>query len=235
MTQLGTGVSKDPLETFTLGPSPFLPDPNVLYLHLTGSVALSGDAPTMNAEDMSASLGTLVLSGAGSVQPGITFANIGDLPGNPTALGRSDGSSIQTSQAQVVRVFQPADDFDEDGSQDGFDNCPFIGNADQADFGGVRSPTNPLGTNLDGIGNACQCGDLFPLISANGIVDTDDLDSLRQELLNPSATSSPPPLCSVTGGVECDIRDLVVLKLAGEGRALCSNNAEPMTANWENT
>jgi subtilisin family serine protease len=54
------------------------------------------------------------------------------------------------------------------------DNCPLVPNAGQQGVGGIgAAPT-------DGIGNACQCGD----VSANGIVSGTDSLRINQAVLN---------------------------------------------------
>jgi hypothetical protein len=53
------------------------------------------------------------------------------------------------------------------------DNCPQIANADQLDSGGVAT------TTPDGIGDACQCGD----VTGNGIVNGQDANAVKRAAL----------------------------------------------------
>ena len=70
-------------------------------------------------------------------------------------------------------------DSDGDGVPDATDNCPRTSNASQADGGG-------FGTSAaDGVGNACQCGD----VSGDGKVDSSDLSTVRKILAHTLATS----------------------------------------------
>ena len=84
------------------------------------------------------------------------------------------------------------------------DNCPFATNSDQADRGGVA------GGPSDGIGDACQCGD----ISDDGVVDSTDVAVLRAAL----ATGGPlsphgAAKCRVESATAaCDVVDVTVLR-----------------------
>ena len=100
-------------------------------------------------------------------------------------------------------------DLDTDG--DGFgnlgDNCPYLPN-DQSDAGGVGA------TGPDGIGDACQCGDL----DADGDADPSDGARLRQALADPLVAGLAPPAlahCSVIGdAASCDVLDVTALARA---------------------
>ena len=75
--------------------------------------------------------------------------------------------SILIANTDLGDTYQYADDFDEDGIEDDFDNCPFVPNRDQADSDG------------DGVGTACDnCADVaneFQL-DADGDLKGDDCD-----------------------------------------------------------
>ncbi|MGH7290464.1 MAG: 6-bladed beta-propeller, partial [Myxococcota bacterium] len=92
-------------------------------------------------------------------------------------------------------------DDDADGLRDSLDDCPFAANVDQADTGGVGSATP------DGVGNACQCGD----VNNDNRVTSADLGAIRAELATPGTLASTAR-CSVAGGTECDVADVVVLE-----------------------
>ena len=100
---------------------------------------------------------------------------------------------------------------DTDGDGDGFgdasDNCPYRANG-QADTGGVGA------TGPDGIGDACQCGDL----DADGDADSGDGAVLRQALTDPLGTGFlllASENCSVIGDAEsCDVLDVAALARA---------------------
>jgi uncharacterized repeat protein (TIGR03806 family) len=95
-------------------------------------------------------------------------------------------------------------DSDDDGEPDASDNCPHVPN-DQVDAGGVG-----LASAADGIGDACQCGD----VSGDGFVTDADATTLRQALAG-AGPPADPALCDVfPGGAEpgrCDLEDAVVL------------------------
>ncbi len=90
------------------------------------------------------------------------------------------------------------------------DNCPWTANPDQADAGGVESPTNPMGNTPDGIGDLCQCGD----VDGNGRVQLEDGDAIRDRLVQLPIGTFFEELCNVgpAGAPEsCDILDWVLL------------------------
>jgi sugar lactone lactonase YvrE len=92
-------------------------------------------------------------------------------------------------------------DDDADGLRDSQDNCPFAANLDQTDTGGIGSATP------DGVGNACQCGD----VNDDARVTIADPDAIRAELATPGSLASTAR-CSVTGGTECNVADAAVLE-----------------------
>jgi hypothetical protein len=79
-------------------------------------------------------------------------------------------------------------DSDGDGHDDATDKCPFTPNPDQLDRGGI-------GPTPDGIGDACQCGD----VNGGGVVNVLDWVHLAraQALLAPPLTA--PERCNVMG------------------------------------
>ena len=83
------------------------------------------------------------------------------------------------------------------------DNCPYWQNPGQQDIGGV-APLSPP----DGIGNACQCGD----VNGSGRVTSTDAVILQRSLMvPPQATMARPDLCDVGGSAACTSTDLVIL------------------------
>lgn len=106
----------------------------------------------------------------------------------------------------------PADtDSDADGVVDDADNCPFAANADQLDRGGLGSAAT-----ADGVGDACQCGD----VNGDGRVTLTDAVVITRSLLTPpSASRARPELCDVGGGPNpatqnCTLADAVILRRA---------------------
>ncbi len=94
-------------------------------------------------------------------------------------------------------------DADGDSICDEDDNCPYASNPDQADRGGI-------GTNspADGIGDACQCGD----VNGDGRVLTGDSTIILRSLLNPpTATRAKPELCDVGGSAGCFTADATII------------------------
>jgi hypothetical protein len=99
-------------------------------------------------------------------------------------------------------ITAPPPDADADGVPDSADNCPYFANASQADTGGIGAGSPP-----DGIGDACQCGD----VSGNGVVTTADATLITRSLLvPPTATLARPDLCNVGGTSGCTTSDAVI-------------------------
>ena len=109
---------------------------------------------------------------------------------------------------QFVTLPDPIDS-DADGWPDFQDNCPFAANAGQEDFGGVGS-----GSPSDGIGNACQCGD----VTGDGYVTGSDATFIKRWALGLSAPLFlVPGNCDVTGEGNCTGSDGTFVKLAALG------------------
>jgi len=96
----------------------------------------------------------------------------------------------------------PPFDIDGDGVNNETDNCPFAPNPDQLDRGGLGGP------QPDGIGDACQCGD----VTGDGRVTPSDAAQMRRGLLvPPTATMTKPALCDVGGSDGCSTADAAIV------------------------
>jgi uncharacterized repeat protein (TIGR03806 family) len=104
-----------------------------------------------------------------STDPTVRMPRNSQVP-DPSAVPLFD-TWIRTGLATV--------DTDEDGVPDASDNCPRVADPTQADTGGFGSSTP------DGVGNACQCGD----VNGDGKVDAADVTKVRNSL-----AKLPPPL-----------------------------------------
>lgn len=97
-------------------------------------------------------------------------------------------------------------DADGDGLGDRADNCPTVSNLNQMDRGGLGAGSPP-----DGIGDACQCGD----VSGDGRVTVADATlMLRALLVPPTATLTRPGLCDVGGSPSCTTADATIVRRA---------------------
>jgi DNA-binding beta-propeller fold protein YncE len=103
----------------------------------------------------------------------------------------------------------PSNDIDGDGVCGAVDLCPSVADPGQEDSGGLGGPTP------DGVGDACQCGD----VAANGVVDAADVLAFRDFLADDPAAAAfnAPAKCRVSGssGV-CTILDVALLARALE-------------------
>ncbi len=114
-------------------------------------------------------------------------------------------------------------DTDGDGALDGGDNCRLTANPTQSDAGGVA------GAGPDGIGDACQCGD----VDDDGLVDLADVGAFRDSLADPGLPLTPAGVakCSVIDGPgPCEIVDVVVIQRALETPALAPGIAQVCAA-----
>ena len=95
----------------------------------------------------------------------------GGLCGTPNETGGGGcgcgGGAILINNTDIGQTYQFADDYDNDGWEDNFDNCPFASNPDQVDSDGdgvgdvcdsCRTAANAdqLDTDSDGVGDPCD-------------------------------------------------------------------------------
>jgi hypothetical protein len=92
-------------------------------------------------------------------------------------------------------------DSDNDGISDSVDNCPNTANEDQDDKGGVDS------NSPDGIGDACQCGD----ISGDGKITNTDSVLIKRHLLG-LPSNFQADFCDVNGDGNCTNTDAVLIQ-----------------------
>jgi len=137
---------------------------------------------------------------------GIGAAPLGDrisVPGGGTVQGFSTST--------VHELFTPGavcapPDADGDGVPDASDVCPATPDPGQEDRGGVGAASPP-----DGVGDACQCGD----VNGDGRVTlADSALVLRSRLVPPTATLARPDLCDVGGSTGCSAQDAVTIRRA---------------------
>ncbi len=160
------------------------------------------------------------LQGKGGSRLGATAAFAGDLNADGIAdfgVGAPDQRQSDQETAGISRLYlsarlQPIPlDSDADGVPDASDNCPYWTNPDQLDRGGLGAGSVP-----DGIGDACQCGD----VSGDGFVTIADATIIRRALLSPpTATMENPQRCDVgpagparSGG--CTVADATLIRRA---------------------
>ena len=122
--------------------------------------------------------------------------------------GGGGGGSILVDQTDYGKTYQYSDDYDSDGVEDGYDNCPRAANLDQIDGDGDGvgdACDNCLGTmnkeqlNLDGDkdGNACD-----PDIDGDGIAN--DKDNCKMVPNPPTSGSTQPDIDGDGIGDACD-------------------------------
>ena len=125
-------------------------------------------------------------------------------------------------------AFPTVTDMDGDGLGNAADHCPSTFNPAQSDSGGV------LDEAADGVGDACQCGD----VDNDGIVDSADVEAYRSSLADPDGYELTPlgvEKCSVIDdSAPCEVLHVAVIVRALEDPALppgiapvCSAAAPP--------
>jgi len=141
--------------------------------------------------------------GSGSSFSGTVSLNAGDTLDFVVATG-STYTSLGTGFDATILV-----DTDGDGIPDVSDNCPFAPNPTQTDSGGINT------TVPDGIGDACQCGD----VTGDGIVNIGDKTILSKSLagLPPYFSVGAMPgfdKCDVNGDGVCNVADKTIISRA---------------------
>jgi hypothetical protein len=143
----------------------------------------------------------------------VSGVNVQDLVGNFRDILGTDLQALGFPTTLQVVDASPADR-DGDGIPDNIDNCPYTYNPDQKDSGGVGTATP------DGIGDACQCGD----VNNDGIVNIADKTVLARSLagLPPYSSVGAMPgfnKCDVNSDGNCDLADNTIIAHAIAGLA----------------
>lgn len=175
--------------------------------------------------------------------PGVLLFDVSD-PTRPREIGRfatsdaaeavrASGSRLHVAASgaglQILELGpEYTSDADSDGALDARDGCPRRPDPAQSDRGGVASPTNPAGDAPDGIGDACQCGD----VNSDGRVTGVDATLIARSLLGlppfPSPGALPAPdRCDVGGAAGCDSTDAVLIRRATLGLTPSLRNVCP--------
>ena len=215
-------------------------NPSTLAASIVYDGSAQGIAPGLNLDAVSRNPGTshLLLSfdGAGTAG-GVAFSARDVLDWNPTGgayvlsyigavAGWPDGVNLDEISGVPI-------DADGDVHPNAFDNCPFIANPTQSDLGGVKPGSAP-----DGIGDACQCGE----VTNDGFVLQSDVTAIRAGLTGSTGGVLGPARCNVKGSVsattlptgmrsDCNEQDVVVIRRAlanlGPGIAQVCQPANP--------
>jgi hypothetical protein len=205
---------------------------DTLMVALEGAFSPSDNDDSLNNSDAPVILGVLSFEINGDppqAAPSLNFLGTNQMPGfeNGPIQIVGDGAPISGSSAGIVSGGNSSTDRDADNRGDNADNCPDWPNPGQQNNGGLRF----VGTG-DNIGDLCQCGDS----GGDGTVDNssgatpltfeDDVTNCQLALAgvdtgDPIADAERLARCSVTGGQQPTIIDLVVmeLELEAEGSA----------------
>lgn len=208
--------------SYTVGPGVPPPltsiDATTLYVHMVGNhdASSGGSEKTINIENQGVKLGTIfapfsdgdppsiVILGASDVSPfGVEFGQA-NLDGAPEFETVDENGNSQVTMATAGGLVV---DTDVDGVYDDHDKCLYAQDPLQED--GEILPAIE-----DGIGDHCQCGDSEgPFAVGGGLIDNNDRVELQKRLVGNPSVAVDDTYCSVSGGVECDILDIVVLEL----------------------
>jgi hypothetical protein len=237
---LGPGVAPSsgaPPGTYLVRPNdPTLPAgarPNTAYFVMVGKFpgAFDNSINYVNQRNKLALIEYLLPAAAPRAPlPGVTFegaaevvAAVEGIPVSNARVIRHADEFEEISPADVLLAggFDGGEDTDADGHPDDADNCVNAAN-DQLDSGGVL-----LAGSSDGIGNVCQCGD--GQLANDGTVFPADVPACQAALAGAQTDAQTVERCSVTGGSELDIEDLVILeqRTAGDSSAAIEQVCQP--------
>jgi hypothetical protein len=183
-------------------------------LDLLPSVGMTSRYVEPGIHDTSADPGVTPQAAVSLDAPFVVFDATVDSNVTPASvLGAASAYCVEklTEAGRVSSLDACLEDADADGVDDSVDNCPQVANADQTDTGGVGTGSPP-----DGIGDACQCGD----VNGDGFVTlTDAVTVTRAQLVPSTAAMARPDLCDVGGAPspatqDCTLADAVVLRRA---------------------
>jgi len=148
-----------------------------------------------------------VLAGLGANVAGWQLGPATDVSASGQVIVGEGVAPDGTRQVWIARLCEAGGvDADGDGVTDECDVCPFSSDPDQQDTGGVGAGSLP-----DGVGDACQCGD----VDGNGRATLADAVVIQRALLvPPTATMSAPELCDADGNGRCTAADAVVVRRA---------------------
>ncbi len=107
--------------------------------------------------------------------------------------GGGGGGSILINNTDLGDTYQYADDYDDDGHEDPFDNCPFVANTNQADDDGdevgnacdnCQNVANPEQSDIDGdnIGDVCDDDRDGDTIANGDDICADNPDPLQKDM-----------------------------------------------------
>ncbi len=236
---LGPGVAPStglPPGTYLVRPNdPTLPAgtrPNTAYFVMTGNFpgAFDSSLNYVSQRNKLALIEYLLPSTAPAAPlPGVTFEGAAEVvaavEGVPVASAEiirhaDEFETLSPAEVLLAGGFDGGEDTDDDGHPDDADNCVNAPN-DQLDSGGV------LSTSSDGIGNVCQCGD--GQLTNDGTVFPADVPACQAALAGAETDAQTVERCSVTGGPELDIEDLVILeqRTAGDTSADIEQVCQP--------
>jgi len=239
-TALGPGVapsSGTPPGTYLVRANdPTLPPgarPNTAYFVMVGGFpgAFDSSVNYVSQRNKLALIEYLLPEGAPRAPlPGVTFEGAAEVvaavEGIPVASAEvirhaDEFETISPADVLLAGGFDGGEDTDSDGHPDDADNCVNAAN-DQLDSGGVL-----VAGSSDGIGNVCQCGD--GQLANDGAVFPADVPACQAALAGAQTDDQTVERCSVTGGPELDIGDLVILeqRTAGDASAAIEQVCQP--------
>jgi hypothetical protein len=216
------GPYVDPALSFTVGPDLDAHSSgrrtDTMYVSITGSrPAGFGLSNALNVANQLVTLGVVEMDTAPGQPPAPTFDGVAGqtIFGVPPIM-TTDDLPVLLSEVELVGAFSPGADYDADGRMDETDNCPYAANSDQLNSGGLLTTV----ADLAPYGDRCECGEG----DGTGTIFASDATALRQVLAGITVDAEATGRCSVAGGAECDVRDVVVLRraLAGEGPGLAA-------------
>ncbi len=175
---------------------------------LGGGVAtFDGSAALVTGGDSGASPAFTDLAGQFTISPlvpgvyDVVLEHTGFVPQHVTGIVTPAGAPVNIGTFTLTAL-----DTDADGIPDLSDDCPTVPDPGQQDLGGVG-----VGSPPDGVGDACQCGD----VNGDGRVTLGDAVLVQRASLSPPTATLPhPELCDVGSSAACTLADAVIIRRA---------------------
>jgi hypothetical protein len=208
-----------PCPSYTTGPNPADSVPT-LFAVLEGGNPSPEEPPLtrLNGAGAKKCIGQVFLNTPGS-PPELSIAGVEGLPNQPPILKAVDSNSdfapdgvstLDVTLLESASSNASSEDTDNDTVRDEDDNCEFLANTTQDNTGGLLSAVGN-----DGIGDACQCGDLD--FDGRMLAGGADLILLVDVLLGINTAPAVVDRASVVDGPIPTIRDAVFLQRALDG------------------
>ena len=197
-----------PVDPNSLGFTPGADDIEILTPVEDPNIPVEGTRARFKVSNPSAPAPTLHWASATTVRDHDVLLSPPFLPGHNDFVLKNDTTLCPVdTQTGAFECFSATgcDDSDGDTICDDADNCIYVANAGQED---CCTPGSSSTSNPDGIGDACQCGD----VTGDGQANSFDATMIRRQAIGLSAPLfNFPDNCDVTGDRACNSLDATMI------------------------